>query len=53
MSANFANAQRDGHVLSDLRIGPSAKDGWDWVASVHEGQLQRLAQRSDRNATQG
>lgn len=33
---------RDGHDLSDPRIGPSAKDGWDWVSGVHEYQLERL-----------
>jgi glyoxylase-like metal-dependent hydrolase (beta-lactamase superfamily II) len=49
----YVHALRDAQVPSDSRIGPSAKDGWDWVASVHEGQLQRLAQRSDRNATPG
>jgi len=47
------HAQRDAHVLSDPRVGPSAKDGWDWVADVHARQLQRLAQRSDRNGTPG
>jgi glyoxylase-like metal-dependent hydrolase (beta-lactamase superfamily II) len=39
----YVHALRDAHVSSDPRIGPSAKDGWDWVAGVHEGQLQRLA----------
>jgi hypothetical protein len=34
-------------VPCDLRIGPSAKDGWDWVAGVHARQLQNLAQRSE------
>jgi glyoxylase-like metal-dependent hydrolase (beta-lactamase superfamily II) len=47
----YVHALGDGGVLSDPRIGPSAKDGWDWVADVHEGQLQRLAQRSERDAT--
>ncbi|MDN3353163.1 MBL fold metallo-hydrolase [Actinomadura sp. DC4] len=41
----YVHAVRDALVPSDPRIGPSAKDGWDWVAGVHEGQLQRLAQR--------
>jgi glyoxylase-like metal-dependent hydrolase (beta-lactamase superfamily II) len=49
----YVHALRDTHVLSDPRIGPSAKDGWDWVAGVHEGQLQRLAQRSGRDGTPG
>jgi glyoxylase-like metal-dependent hydrolase (beta-lactamase superfamily II) len=43
----YVHAVRDARVPSDPRIGPSAKDGWDWVAGVHDGQLQRLAQRSD------
>jgi glyoxylase-like metal-dependent hydrolase (beta-lactamase superfamily II) len=47
----YVQALRDADVVSDPRIGPSAKDGWDWVADVHEGQLQRLAQRSERDAT--
>jgi glyoxylase-like metal-dependent hydrolase (beta-lactamase superfamily II) len=43
----YVHALRDAHVPSDPRIGPSAKDGWDWVAGVHAGQLQRLAERSE------
>jgi glyoxylase-like metal-dependent hydrolase (beta-lactamase superfamily II) len=50
---SYVHALRDTHVPSDPRIGPSAKDGWDWVAGVHEGQLQRLAQRSERDGTPG
>jgi glyoxylase-like metal-dependent hydrolase (beta-lactamase superfamily II) len=38
----YLQALRDAHIPSDPRIGPSAKDGWDWVAGVHERQLQRL-----------
>jgi glyoxylase-like metal-dependent hydrolase (beta-lactamase superfamily II) len=47
----YVHALRDARVISDPRVGPSAKDGWDWVAGVHEGQLQRLAQRSERDGT--
>ncbi len=43
----------DAHVPSDPRVGPSAKDGWDWVAGVHAGQLQRLARRSEGGGTPG
>jgi glyoxylase-like metal-dependent hydrolase (beta-lactamase superfamily II) len=43
----YVHALRDAHDLSDPRVGPSAKDGWDWVASVHERQLQGLAGRSE------
>ncbi|MGW4403699.1 MBL fold metallo-hydrolase [Nonomuraea sp. NPDC004702] len=42
---------RNGHVSADPRIGPSAKPGWEWVSSVHEGQLQSLAGRSGRDGT--
>ncbi len=49
----YVRALRDAHVLSDPRVGPSAKDGWDWVADVHARQLQRLAQRSERDRTPG
>jgi glyoxylase-like metal-dependent hydrolase (beta-lactamase superfamily II) len=39
----YVHALRDAEVLSDPRIGPSAKEGWEWVADVHEGQVQRLS----------
>jgi glyoxylase-like metal-dependent hydrolase (beta-lactamase superfamily II) len=49
----YVHALRDAHVPSDPRIGPSAKHGWEWVSDVHAGQLQRLAQRSERDGTAG
>ena len=49
----YVHAVRDAHVPGDPRVGPSAKDGWDWVAGVHERQLQRLARRSERDGTPG
>ena len=49
----YVHALRDARVPRDPRVGPSAKDGWDWVAGVHEGQLQRLARRSERGGTPG
>jgi glyoxylase-like metal-dependent hydrolase (beta-lactamase superfamily II) len=42
----YVQALRDAQVPSDPRVGPAAKDGWDWVAGVHERQLQQLAQRN-------
>lgn len=42
----YVHALRDARPPDDPRIGPSAEDGWDWVAGVHEHQLRRLAQRS-------
>ena len=49
----YVDALRDGHAVSDPRAGPSAKDGWDWVAGVHARQLQGLARRSERDGTPG
>jgi glyoxylase-like metal-dependent hydrolase (beta-lactamase superfamily II) len=46
----YVHAVRDTRVPDDVRIGPSAKAGWEWVAGVHERQLQRLAERSERPA---
>jgi hypothetical protein len=46
-------ALREGHVPSDPRVGPSAKPGWEWVSDVHNGQLQHLARRSERDGTPG
>jgi len=47
----YVQALRDDDVLSDPRIGPSAKPGWEWVSDVHAGQLQRLALGSERDRT--
>ena len=49
----YMHALRDAHVPSDPRAGPSAKDGWDWVAGVHARQLQRLARRTEGDGTTG
>jgi glyoxylase-like metal-dependent hydrolase (beta-lactamase superfamily II) len=49
----YVHALRDAGVPSDPRVGPSAKDGWDWVAGVHARQLQGLARRSEREGTPG
>ena len=49
----YVHALRDAGVAGDPRVGPSAKDGWEWVAGVHAGQLQRLARRSERDGTPG
>ena len=49
----YVHALRDAHASSDPRVGPSAQDGWDWVAGVHAGQLQRLAGTSERDGTPG
>jgi hypothetical protein len=41
----YVQALRDAGAADDPRVGPSAKDGWEWVASVHARQLQGLAQK--------
>ena len=48
----YVHALRDARVVSDARIGPSPKDGWEWVADVHEGQVEQLA-RGGRGGTPG
>jgi glyoxylase-like metal-dependent hydrolase (beta-lactamase superfamily II) len=47
----YVHALRDAHVTSDPRVGPAAT--YDWLPGVHARQLQRLAQRSERNGTPG
>ncbi|HYY19305.1 MAG TPA: MBL fold metallo-hydrolase [Streptosporangiaceae bacterium] len=47
----YVHALRDNHVPGDARVGPSAKDGWDWVADVHNRQLQHLAARGERDGS--
>ena len=49
----YVHALRDTHVLSDPRVGPSATFGKDWLPGVHARQLQRLAQRSERDGKSG
>ncbi len=45
----YVLALGDAGALSDPRIGPSARAGWEWVTDVHDGQLQGLAQRRQRD----
>ena len=49
----YVHALRGAGVPSDPRIGPSATYGKDWLPGVHERQLQRLAQRNERDGTSG
>jgi glyoxylase-like metal-dependent hydrolase (beta-lactamase superfamily II) len=41
----YVLALREGKAPDDPRIGPGAQPGWEWVSDVHEGQVQRLAER--------
>jgi glyoxylase-like metal-dependent hydrolase (beta-lactamase superfamily II) len=47
----YVHALRDTQVPDDPRVGPSATFGRDWLPGVHAWQLQRLAQRSERDGT--
>jgi glyoxylase-like metal-dependent hydrolase (beta-lactamase superfamily II) len=49
----YVHALRDARGPSDPRVGPSATYGKDWLPGVHARQLQRLAQRSQRDGTPG
>jgi glyoxylase-like metal-dependent hydrolase (beta-lactamase superfamily II) len=49
----YVEALRDGKDARDSRVGPSAKPGWEWVAGVHERQLEALAHRGQRDGTPG
>jgi len=49
----YVHALRDGDVLSDPRVGPSATYGKDWLVGVHERQLRHLARRREREGTPG
>jgi glyoxylase-like metal-dependent hydrolase (beta-lactamase superfamily II) len=49
----YVHALRDNQVVSDPRIGPSAKKGWEWVSDVHAGQLQQLAKKREHSGTPG
>jgi len=49
----YVHALRGAHFPGDPRVGPSATYGKDWLPGVHEGQLQRLARRSERDGTSG
>jgi glyoxylase-like metal-dependent hydrolase (beta-lactamase superfamily II) len=48
---SYVHALRDGGVPGDPRVGPSAT--FDWMSGVHEGQLQQLARRRERDGTPG
>jgi glyoxylase-like metal-dependent hydrolase (beta-lactamase superfamily II) len=48
---DYVQALRDGRVVSDPRIGDSAKPGWEWVTDVHERQVQQLGERSGSDGT--
>ncbi len=46
---SYVQALGDNRVVSDPRIGPSAKEGWEWVSDVHAGQLQQLGKKREHD----
>jgi glyoxylase-like metal-dependent hydrolase (beta-lactamase superfamily II) len=42
-------ALNDGREITDPRIGPEAKPGWDWVGGLHARQVESLARGRDRD----
>lgn len=38
----YVTALRDGGTVDDPRLGASATPGWEWVQSLHDGQVERL-----------
>jgi glyoxylase-like metal-dependent hydrolase (beta-lactamase superfamily II) len=49
----YVQGLRDAGGVSDPRVGPSAKPGWEWVSDVDEGQRHRLAQGPQRDGMVG
>jgi len=47
----YVHTLRDAGVPADPRVGPSAT--FDWLPTVHERQLQQLAQRREHDGTSG
>ncbi|GAA5201987.1 MBL fold metallo-hydrolase [Microbacterium jejuense] len=46
----YVEALRDGREPIDPRIGPAAREGWEWVADVHAGQAEALRRRNGNEA---
>lgn len=44
---------REGRVPSDLRVGETAKPGWEWTSDISAEQVQRLSERSRHAGTPG
>ncbi|MEO6109569.1 MAG: MBL fold metallo-hydrolase [Candidatus Saccharimonadales bacterium] len=41
----YVEALRDGVTPDDSRINSSAKEGWEWVAGIHEWQAKQIAEK--------
>jgi glyoxylase-like metal-dependent hydrolase (beta-lactamase superfamily II) len=45
LDRTYAQTLHDGGVSQDPRV-VSPKEGWEWVADIHEGQVQQIAQKN-------
>ena len=49
----YVLALREGRVPRDLRVGETAKPGWEWTSDISAEQVQRLSERSRRGGILG
>jgi glyoxylase-like metal-dependent hydrolase (beta-lactamase superfamily II) len=49
----YVHGLRDAGGPGDPRVGPSAKDGWEWLAGVDDWQRQQVAARGEVDVTPG
>jgi glyoxylase-like metal-dependent hydrolase (beta-lactamase superfamily II) len=47
----YVLALREGRVPSDLRVGETAKPGWEWTTDISAEQVRRLSERSRQGGT--
>ena len=47
----YVLALREGRVPRDVRVGETAKPGWEWTSDISAEQVQRLSERSRRSGT--
>lgn len=47
----YVLALREGRVPRDLRVGETAKPGWEWTSDISAEQVQRLSERSRHGGT--
>ncbi|WP_426185454.1 MBL fold metallo-hydrolase [Microbacterium sp. TWP3-1-2b2] len=45
LDRTYVHALRDGDPSEDPRIGSGAQPGWEWVASIHDGQREKFGKR--------
>jgi glyoxylase-like metal-dependent hydrolase (beta-lactamase superfamily II) len=53
LDREYVLALAAGRVPGDLRVGATAKPGWEWTTDISAEQVQRLAERHERGGTPG